>query len=127
MSRIKSRDTKPEVLVRSIIHRLGYRFRKHVKALPGTPDIVLAKHKIVFFVHGCFWHQHPGCKRCTMPKSNVLYWEKKLVNNKKRDVEHSVSLKRLGWRVEIVWECEIKNLEVLVSRITKTIDREKAH
>lgn len=109
MSQIRSRDTTPEVIVRSILHKAGLRFRLHRKELPGKPDIVLRKHRAVIFVHGCFWHRHPGCKRCTTPKTNPAYWLPKLQRNADRDKEHIADLKKLGWRVRVVWECELKN------------------
>lgn len=117
MSRIRSVNSKPEVIVRSLLHRLGYRFRKNVKTLPGKPDIVLKKYKTVIFVHGCFWHRHKGCHRSNLPKSNQDYWEPKLSGNVKRDAAHLKALKKLGWNVLVVWECEVKDLE----KLTKTI------
>lgn len=92
MSLIRSKDTKPEVFVRSVLHRLGLRFRKNVKTLPGKPDILLPKYKTAIFVHGCFWHQHEGCKRSTTPKSNTDYWKPKLFGNTQRDIQHKSDL-----------------------------------
>ncbi len=109
MSQIRSRDTTPEMIVRSILHRSGFRFRLHRKGLPGKPDIVLRKHRAVIFVHGCFWHRHSGCKRCSTPKTNPAYWIPKLQRNADRDIKHIADLKKLGWRVRVVWECELKN------------------
>lgn len=120
MSRIKSRDTIPELRVRSILHRLGFRFRLHQKRLPGKPDVVLKRHKIVVFVHGCFWHQHKGCKRCTRPRSNESYWQPKLEGNIRRDKDHLKQLRDLGWRVLVVWECETKD----DTRLTKKLQLE---
>ena len=108
MSRIKSQDTMPELQVRSALHRLGYRFRLHRKDLPGTPDIVLPKYQTVIFVHGCFWHQHPGCRKATIPKTNSDKWRKKLNRNIERDRQAIEQLEALGWRVKIVWECQIR-------------------
>ena len=117
MSKIRSSDTKPEILVRSLLHRLGFRFRKNVKSLPGKPDIVLKKYKSIIFVHGCFWHQHKSCKRATMPSSNINYWKPKLENNVIRDQLHIKKLSSLGWAVLVVWECEIKSLKELKSKL----------
>lgn len=119
MSLIRSKDTKPEVFIRSLLHRLGFRFRKNVKNLPGKPDIVLPKYKSVIFVHGCFWHQHKKCKRSNIPKSNMDFWKSKLNKNVKRDTEHQAELKKAGWKIKIVWECELKNLENLKDSLIK--------
>lgn len=119
MSLIRSKETKPEVFVRSVLHRLGFRFRKNVKTLPGKPDIVLPKYKTVIFVHGCFWHQHKGCRRSTIPKSNTDYWIPKLSGNIKRDIQHKADLKKLGWNVEVVWECETKDTDKLMKKLKK--------
>lgn len=110
MSRIKSKDTKPELLVRSWLHRNGFRFRLHVKDLPGTPDIVLPKYKTIIEVRGCYWHRHPGCKFAYTPKSNPDFWNAKFAENVKRDTLTDNALKELGWRVIIIWECEISIL-----------------
>ncbi|MDP8234201.1 MAG: DNA mismatch endonuclease Vsr [Candidatus Saelkia tenebricola] len=119
MSLIRSTDTKPEIIVRKLLHSLGYRFRLHKKGLPGKPDIVLKKHKTVIFVHGCFWHQHKGCKRSNIPKSNTSYWKPKLNRNVKRDKKHKADLKRIGWKTIVIWECETKNLGKLEKKIKK--------
>jgi DNA mismatch endonuclease (patch repair protein) len=117
MSLIRSKETKPEVFVRSVLHRLGFRFRKNVKDLPGKPDIVLPKYKTVIFVHGCFWHQHKGCRRATIPKSNTDYWIPKLTGNVKRDILHKADLKKAGWNVAVVWECETKVADKLKKKL----------
>jgi len=106
MSRVRSKDTKVEVKVRSILHRLGFRFRKNVRSLPGKPDIVLPKHKTVVFVNGCFWHQHSGCVKSHIPKSNIEFWQEKLQRTVSRDVKNKLLLENSGWRVVIIWECE---------------------
>ena len=106
MSRIKSTNTKPEILVRSYLHKNGFRFRLHVKDLPGHPDIVLPKYKTVVEVRGCFWHRHPGCKVATIPSSNTDFWLKKFSQNVDRDKRHAEEVNALGWRLIIVWECE---------------------
>ena len=108
MSNIRSIDTKPELLVRSLLHQAGYRFRIHRKDLPGKPDIVLPKYKAVVFVHGCFWHLHSGCRDGTVPKTRADYWKNKLLRNKERDKEHMRTLQKLGWRVLRLWECEVE-------------------
>lgn len=107
MRQIKDRDTIPEMRVRSFLHRMGFRFRLHARNLPGKPDIVLPKYRAVIFVHGCFWHQHPGCKHSHIPKSNKGYWKPKLERNVKRDIKHRQELRELGWKVIVIWECEI--------------------
>ena len=108
MSRIKSKDTAPEKRVRSALHRAGFRFRLHVKNLPGKPDIVLPKYKTVIFVHGCFWHQHKGCSNATMPSTNQEFWKEKFKRNVERDKHEQAELKKMGWKVSVVWECKIK-------------------
>lgn len=118
MSRIRSKETKPEQQLRSFLHNAGYRFRKNVKGMPGTPDIVLPKHQTVIFVQGCFWHQHQNCLRAVMPKTNKEYWEDKLEKNVKRDNENVEKLPVAGWHVIVAWECEInEDIEAVFSRI----------
>jgi DNA mismatch endonuclease (patch repair protein) len=122
MSRIKGKDTRPEKTVRSILHKNGFRFRLNRKDLPGKPDIVLPKYKSVIMVHGCFWHQHKNCKYATVPKSNTAFWISKLDGNVKRDKKNISALKRLGYRVIIMWECQI--LDKNKTRIkTKSVDK----
>jgi DNA mismatch endonuclease (patch repair protein) len=113
MSRVKGRDTKPEILVRSFIFRMGFRFRLHRRDLPGTPDIVLPRHGKVIFVHGCFWHGHKRCPRSKRPTTNENFWNKKLDGNIKRDKRYRRELRQMGWKVLIVWECETKMLRKL--------------
>ncbi len=113
MSRIRSRDTKPEILVRSLLHRLGYRFTVNGprnKHLPGKPDIVLPKHATAIFVHGCFWHGHAGCPIFRLPKSRTKFWQEKIARNKERDAKNAAALASLGWNVVTLWECEMANL-----------------
>ena len=107
MSRIKGRDTKPEIAIRKALHRRGFRFRKNVRELPGSPDIVLPKWRTVLFVHGCYWHRHPGCAKATMPSTNVEFWSTKFKGNIDRDRRNVESLLSNGWRVGIIWECVI--------------------
>ena len=121
MAQVKSEDTTPEKIVRSALHRMGFRFRLHKKDLPGKPDIVLPKFKTVIFVNGCFWHRHPGCKRATMPASNTEYWEKKFSKTIERDAKTKQLLENLGWQVFVVWECELKNMTLLQDKIKKLI------
>ena len=114
MSAVKGKDTKPEILVRKWLHAAGYRFRLHVKELPGKPDIVLPKYKTVIFVNGCFWHQHQGCRHAKLPETNKQFWEDKLRKNAERDVQNYQKLLNMGWRVNIIWECEVtKGIEHL--------------
>ncbi len=117
MGRIRSKNTKPEIIVRSILHHLGYRFRIHRRDLPGTPDIVLPKYNSIIFVHGCFWHRHPGCSYAYMPKSRIEFWEQKFTDTIKRDERTMDALTKLGWKVLIIWECELKEPEAVVKKL----------
>lgn len=119
MSKIRSRDTQPEIKLRSFLHKAGYRFRKNVKKLPGTPDIVLPKYKAVIFVHGCFWHKHDCKHGWKQPKTNTQYWKSKIDRNVARDKKNIQELIREGWKVLIIWECETMDLE----KLSNTIDR----
>jgi len=121
MSRIKNRDTKPELLVRSLLHRKGYRFRLHRKDLPGKPDIILPRFKTVIFVHGCFWHRHEGCRYAYNPKSRADFWQKKFSGNVVRDQAVQAALLDLGWKVYVIWECETKKMELLERKIEQII------
>ena len=112
MSAIKSKNTKPEIAVRKLLHSMGYRFRLHRKDLPGSPDIVLPKYKTVIFVHGCFWHRHENCKYASTPKTRKEFWESKFKANVKRDLEIEEKIKNIGWQYVVVWECEIKNEKI---------------
>ena len=113
MSRIRSKDTKPEMIVRSLVHRMGYRFRLHDSKLPGKPDLVLRRHKTVIFVHGCFWHMHSCRWGQVKPKTSADFWENKRRSNVARDERAMEQLKGMGWRVIVVWECETKDREKL--------------
>ncbi len=119
MSNIKSKHTTPEKKVRKILTELGFRYRLHIDKLPGKPDIVMSKYKTAIFINGCFWHQHKGCKKCTTPKSNVDYWDKKLKRNVERQKQNVVALKELGWRVVIIWECQAKDNDFLLNKFEK--------
>lgn len=116
---VKQKNTRPEHAVRSTLFKLGYRFRLHQKDLPGRPDIVLPRHKLVIFVHGCFWHQHSGCRKARRPTSNTAYWHGKLNENVERDMRKSHQLLELGWRVGVVWQCqaEAPELEKIVQEL----------
>jgi len=118
MAAIRCKDTSPERLVRSELHRRGFRFSLHRKDLPGKPDIVLPKYRTVIFVHGCFWHRHSGCRYCSTPSSNTEYWVKKFKRNVKRDRHVCYKLRADGWRVILIWECQVRNNTALQSRIT---------
>jgi DNA mismatch endonuclease, patch repair protein len=109
MSKIRAKDTQPEMLVRRLLHRLGYRFRLHVRELPGCPDIVMHRHTTIIQVKGCFWHGH-NCLKGRLPRSNRFYWLPKLKLNKSRDVKNERKLRRLGWRVRTLWECHLKSM-----------------
>ena len=118
MSAIKSTGMKPEMLVRSMVHRMGYRFRLHSKDLPGKPDLVFRSRKKVIFVHGCFWHQHRKveCLDGRQPKSNTNYWAKKLARNVERDASNTMELLALGWKVLVLWECEVLGANIALER-----------
>ena len=119
MSRIRNRDTKPELIVRSLLHRKGYRFRLHRKDLPGKPDIVLPRFKKIIFVHGCFWHRHEECRYAYSPKSRVSFWQNKFSQNVKRDKEVKEALSQLGWQVHVIWECETKKAQLMERTINE--------
>jgi len=123
MSRIRSKNTKPEMVVRSWLHKNGYRFRLHRIDLPGKPDIVLPRHKTAIFVNGCFWHQHQGCRKATLPKSNQAYWIPKLQRNVDKFESTLRQLEELGWKVIVIWECETKKIDKFSSRLGKELER----
>jgi DNA mismatch endonuclease (patch repair protein) len=124
MAAVKSKDTAPELVVRRLVHAMGYRYRLHVRSLPGAPDLVFARRRKVVFVHGCFWHRHRCARGDRMPGSNRGYWLKKLEGNRRRDVKHRRALGRLGWRVLVVWECQTRpdRLNPLANRIQAFLD-----
>ena len=121
MSRVKGRDTKLEILVRSLVHRMGYRFRVHRRDLPGNPDIVFPRHGKVIFVHGCFWHGHQGCLRSKRPTTNKSFWNKKLDGNIERDKRFRRALQRMGWKVFVVWQCETREPEKLLMKLERIL------
>ena len=119
MAAIRSKNTKPEIKVRKVLHSMGYRFRLHSKDLPGSPDIVLPKYKTVIFVHGCFWHRHENCKYASTPKTRQEFWEAKFRENINRDKLNQENLSSKGWKIIIVWECEIKDKDFDLNRLFK--------
>ncbi len=125
MALIRGRDTKPEIIVRRMLHAMGYRYRLHAKDLPGRPDIVFRSRRKAILVHGCFWHRHPdpACKLARMPKSRVQFWERKLEGNRERDAANEARLKEMGWKVLTVWECELRDLEQLGNKLSSFIGK----
>lgn len=128
MSKIKGKNTKPEMIVRKYLFARGFRYRLHDKYLPGSPDIVLPKYKTAVFIHGCFWHGHSGCRKARLPSSNIDYWEKKIHENLERDRKKIASMEEAGWHVLVVWQCDIDNktrrekyLDEIVEEIKKGI------
>lgn len=117
MQAVRGKDTAPEMMVRKTAHRLGYRFRLHLKDLPGKPDLVFPGKRLCLFVHGCFWHRHPGCTRSSFPETNRNFWEEKFRKNVERDKQVLAQLRELGWRVEIIWQCETKNQAALEKKL----------
>lgn len=121
MAAIRRSDTVPELLVRSMLHRLGFRFRVHRRDLPGTPDIVLPRYRTVIFVNGCFWHRHTDCRFSATPKTRREFWEKKFTQNIERDQRQQEELIAMNWRVIVVWECELRNPELLQERLVRLL------
>lgn len=126
MSRVSSKNTSVEMRVRSAAHRRGLRFRIHRRDLPGTPDLVFPKRRVAIFVHGCFWHRHPGCKKATTPKSRIDFWNGKFDRNVERDRENLAQLAERGWRTEVIWECETKLPHLLSARLDEIFGSAKA-
>ena len=120
MSAVGQRNTRPEMIVRKVLHGLGLRFRLHRTDLPGTPDVVLSKHRTVVFVHGCFWHRHVGCPKATTPKTRVEFWKAKFERNVERDLQNERALLNRGWSVIVIWECETKDTSRLRLRLADT-------
>lgn len=118
MASVRSKDTKPEMVVRKLAHSLGCRYRLHRKGLPGSPDLVFPKHHAVVFVHGCYWHRHPGCKDASTPKTNTTFWQNKFEENINRDQRNLKDLESMGWRTLVIWECETRIPELLSAKIT---------
>jgi DNA mismatch endonuclease, patch repair protein len=113
MALVRNKDTKPEMRVRSMAHRMGFRFRLHGPGIPGHPDLVFTSARKVLFVHGCFWHRHPGCPRTRLPKSRLDFWKPKLLGNARRDRKNQAALQKLGWSFLVIWECETENENTL--------------
>jgi len=126
MAAIHSKNTRPEMIVRKLVHSMGFRYRLHRADLPGKPDLVFPSKRKLIFVHGCFWHQH-GCKSAHLPKSNMDYWLPKLDRNRSRDAEHIKVLREANWKCLILWECELKKLDVLKSRIIEFLTDKNIH
>ncbi|WP_313553204.1 DNA mismatch endonuclease Vsr [Brevundimonas sp.] len=122
MAKIRAKDTGPELRVRTVAHGMGLRFRLYRKDLPGKPDLVFPKHRLAIFVHGCFWHRHEGCRRATMPGTRREFWEAKFATTVQRDDRQTAALESSGWRVLILWECELKNDEALRAVLRTAID-----
>lgn len=123
MGRIRSKDTVPEMVIRRLVHGLGYRYRLHSGKLPGHPDLTFAGRKKVIFVHGCFWHQHEGCRKGRLPKSKLDYWKPKLKENAARDRRNIEKLISLGWNVLVIWECEMKNMDEVKNQVVKFLGK----
>lgn len=117
MGRVAGRNTRPEMIVRRLVHGLGFRYRLHVRTLPGCPDLVLTRHRRIVFVHGCFWHGHPGCRRAARPVSNTEFWNRKLDRTATHDALVAEQLNSQGWRVMVVWECEVRDRTALLGRL----------
>jgi DNA mismatch endonuclease (patch repair protein) len=124
MRRVRSTDTRPELVVRSLLHRMGYRFRLHRKGLPGRPDVVFPGRRKAIFVHGCFWHGHPGCPRAGRPATNRAFWDAKLDRNLERDARALAGLAELGWSVLVVWECSVKRLDALETELRRFLEND---
>ena len=121
MGKIPGKDTKPELMVRSLLHAMGYRFRLHRKDLPGKPDIVLPRHRLVIFVHGCFWHGHRKCRLAQVPATRSEFWQEKFIRNAARDQESECRLRKLGWNVLVVWECEVRDPKWLFETLAENL------
>lgn len=126
MALVRSRDTKPELRVRKTLHAAGLRYRLHDRRLPGVPDLVFPSRRIALFVHGCFWHRHPGCKATRLPKSHLNFWKPKLDENVARDARNRAKLETMGWKVMIIWECETRKPSVLYA-LAKKIKKIRIH
>lgn len=122
MGRVRGTGTKPEMIVRSGLHKLGYRYVLHDRRLPGAPDLVFPARRKIIFVHGCFWHQHEGCDRSDPPTSRIEFWLPKLAANKKRDTATVARLRKAGWKVAIVWECQLSNIQRTIKRLVRFLE-----
>ena len=126
MASVRGRDTAPELAVRRIAHRMGLRFRLHRNDLPGRPDLVFPKHRLAVFVHGCFWHRHEGCRHASTPKSRAAFWTEKFAANVERDARQEAALQTLGWRVLVIWQCEIRDEAAVERRLAELITHDRA-
>jgi DNA mismatch endonuclease, patch repair protein len=124
MGRVKGKDTKPEMFVRRLVYGMGYRYRLHAGTLPGKPDLVIRKRKCAIFVHGCFWHRHRGCALCRLPKSHLNFWKPKLEGNRQRDLRNQRKLRKDGWRLLVIWECELSDEKKLRRTILNFLESE---
>lgn len=122
MSRVRSKDTKPEMAVRRLVHSLGYRYRLHARDLPGNPDMVFRPRRKVIFVHGCFWHRHKGCSNTTTPRSRFRFWQDKFDYNLRRDARNRRKLQEEGWSVLVIWECQVGDVDKLTERLKRFLD-----
>lgn len=125
MARVRGKNTRPEMVVRTTAHSMGLRYSLHRRDLKGTPDLVFPKYRLAIFVHGCFWHQHPNCKRASLPQTRKEFWASKLANNIRRDKEAIAELRSTGWHIEVIWECETKDVAKLEQRLTNTFGLER--
>jgi DNA mismatch endonuclease, patch repair protein len=124
MASVPTTNSKPEVRLRKELFRLGYRYRLHVKSLPGTPDIVMPKHRSIVFVHGCFWHRHPGCRLSSIPATRSAFWASKFNANVARDRRNRDALRKLGWNIVIMWQCEVdRSVQIAAERVAKRLSR----
>ena len=123
MSKVTAKDTRPEVKVRKFLFSKGFRYRKNDKRFPGKPDIILPKYKTAIFVHGCFWHHHDNCRAAALPQTNYEFWKNKMETNIKRDRKNQKDLKKLGWKILVIWQCQIKNRELFEKTMKRTITK----
>lgn len=125
MSRVRSEDTKPELLVRRLVHGMGYRYRLHARGLPGRPDLVFPGRGKIIFVHGCFWHRHGSCKNTRWPKSKLDFWKPKLEANSRRDRANEKALRAMGWKVMVLWECQLQDMAWVSARVRGFLDGDR--
>lgn len=125
MGQVRSKDTKPEMVVRQLVHGMGFRYRLHVRDLPGRPDLVFPGRGKIIFVHGCFWHRHASCKNTRWPKSKLDFWKPKLEANKRRDRANQKALRAMGWKLMVVWECQLRNTAQVTKRIREFLDGDR--
>lgn len=126
MSRVKAKNTRPEMAVRRLLHAAGYRYRLHARDLPGKPDLVFPARRKVVFINGCFWHRHHGCALARLPKSRTEFWTEKLERNRERDERNVAALLKLGWEVLTIWECEVRDLDTLMPRVVAFLEQQPA-